>query len=122
MSVGWQLVPKITSWQERLAASLAPPATEIAAVAVNNGLEFPFVISLAINSNGDVFAGTFEGGGVYRSTDNGETWVEINHDDITVDVRALAINANGHIFAGTYAEVPLAAYSARQMMVIVGRR
>ena len=38
---------------------------------VNNGLEYPFIISLAINSSGDIFAGTFEGGGIYRSTDNG---------------------------------------------------
>ena len=43
-------------------------------VAINNGLEFPFVISLAVNADGDIFAGTFEGGGVYRSTDDGENW------------------------------------------------
>ena len=39
---------------------------------VNNGLEFPFVISLAVNTDGDIFTSTFEGGGVYRSTDDGE--------------------------------------------------
>src|SRR5262245_11348759 len=39
---------------------------------VNNGLEFPFVDALAINSSGDIFAGTVEGGGVYRSTDDGD--------------------------------------------------
>ncbi|MGC1322845.1 MAG: hypothetical protein WA849_11735 [Candidatus Udaeobacter sp.] len=38
-------------------------------IAVNNGLEFPFVISLAVNADGDIFAGTFEGGGVYLSMD-----------------------------------------------------
>ena len=48
--------------------------------------------------------------------------VEINHDDKTIDVRALAINASGHIFAGIVFEVSVAAYSARQMMVIVGCR
>ena len=47
--------------------------------------------------------GHLKGAAFINSTDNGESWVEINHDDITVDVRALAINANGHIFAGTYA-------------------
>ena len=41
-------------------------------------------------------------GGVFRSTDNGQSWVEINHDVIQTDVRALAINSSGHIFAGTY--------------------
>jgi ligand-binding sensor domain-containing protein len=42
-------------------------------IAVNNGLEFPFVISLAVNQDGDVFAGTFEGVGVHRSTEDGRT-------------------------------------------------
>ena len=91
---------------------------------INNGLLAFYIRALAISPNGHIFAGAdFIGGagGVYRSTDNGESWVEINHDDITVDVRALATNANGHIFAGTYAGVPLAAYSARQTMVTVGR-
>jgi hypothetical protein len=37
-------------------------------IAVNDGLLFPSVISLAINSDGDVFAGTSEGAGIYRST------------------------------------------------------
>ena len=61
--------------------------------------------SLAINSSGDIFAGAdfIDGaGGVFRSTDNGENWVEINQGVITTDVRALAINSNGDIFAGTY--------------------
>ena len=72
---------------------------------VNNGLLGLYVSSLAINSNGDIFAGTDfigGGGGVYRSTDNGESWVEVNQGVITTDVRALAINASGEIFAGLY--------------------
>ena len=55
--------------------------------------------------NGDIFAGAdFVGGagGVFRSTDNGETWVDISGGVITTDVRALAIDASGTIFAGTY--------------------
>jgi len=40
-------------------------------IAVNNGLEFPFVISLAVNADGDIFAAIFEAGGGYRSTDDG---------------------------------------------------
>ena len=54
---------------------------------------------------GGIFLGAdFVGGagGVYRSTDDGDSWVEINHGVIQTDVRALAINASGHIFAGTY--------------------
>lgn len=40
--------------------------------------------------------------GVYRSTDYGENWVEINYNVIETDVRVLAIDSSGHIFAGTY--------------------
>ncbi len=35
-----------------------------------------YVYSLAINSNGDIFAGTDDG--IFRSTDNGDNWVQIN--------------------------------------------
>ena len=41
-------------------------------------------------------------GGVFRSTDNGENWEEVNQGVITTDVRALAVNPSGDIFAGTY--------------------
>ena len=51
-------------------------------------------------SSGADFVG--DAGGVYRSSDSGESWIEVNHDVIQTDVRALAINSNGHIFAGTY--------------------
>ena len=64
-----------------------------------------YVSALAINSNGDIFAGAdfINGaGGVFRSTDNGQSWVEVNQGVITTDVRALAINSDGDIFAGTY--------------------
>lgn len=70
--------------------------------AVNNGLEFPFVISPGVNADGHIFAGTFEGDGVTvrpmtvrtgRSSDNGL---------INTYVTALAINDAGHIFAGTF--------------------
>src|SRR4029077_19161668 len=40
-------------------------------------------------------------GGVYRCSDYGDSWVEINHDIIQTDVPALATNPSGHIFAGT---------------------
>ena len=55
--------------------------------------------ALAINTNGYIFVGA---GGVYRSTDYGDSWAEINHDMIQTDVRALVTNPSGHIFAGTY--------------------
>jgi hypothetical protein len=61
--------------------------------------------TLAINTNGYIFAGAdFVGGagGVYRFTDYGDSWAEINHDMIQTDVRSLATNSGRHIFAGTY--------------------
>ena len=61
------------------------------------------ITSLAINSSGDIFAGT-EGGGAFRSTDNGENWVQINQG-LTSEglyVRSLAVNSNDDIFAGTF--------------------
>jgi lipid-binding SYLF domain-containing protein len=54
--------------------------------------------SLAINSSGDVFAGTF-GGGVFRSTDNGNSWINTYFTNQTV---VLVINSSGDIFAGTF--------------------
>jgi photosystem II stability/assembly factor-like uncharacterized protein len=41
-----------------------------------------------------------EGGGMFRSTDNGETWMEQNSGFTAFDVNAVAINSAGHIFAG----------------------
>ena len=60
------------------------------------------VISLAINSSGDIFAGTFEGGGVYRSTDNGDNWTLIDNGLTNTYVTALAINSSNNIFAATF--------------------
>ena len=59
------------------------------------------VISLAINSTGHIFAGT-EFGGVFRSTDNGDIWTELNNGLTATNVSSLAINSTGHIFAGSF--------------------
>ena len=56
------------------------------------------VSSLAINSTSHIFAGT-EGSGVFRSTDNGDNWVQIGLTNKFV--QAFSINSSGHIFAGT---------------------
>jgi len=72
---------------------------------VNNGLACTNIWSLAINSDGDVFAGTAGcGDGVFRSTDNGEHWTLANNGLTSTDVAALAIGENGHIFAGTFSQ------------------
>jgi len=72
--------------------------------ATNIGLTNTSVNTLAINSNGDIFAGTSNflqptGRGVFRSTDNGVSWTQTGLTNISI--YALAINSNEHIFAGT---------------------
>ncbi|MCX6143621.1 MAG: T9SS type A sorting domain-containing protein [Ignavibacteriales bacterium] len=57
------------------------------------------VSSLAVAPNGSVFLGS-NGGGVFRSTDGGQSWIQMGLANI--DVRVLAINANGTVFAGAY--------------------
>ena len=44
---------------------------------MNNGLTNTYVYALAINPSGDIFAATW-GSGIFRSTDNGENWTEVN--------------------------------------------
>src|SRR3972149_2786621 len=51
---------------------------------------------IAINSNGHIFARTFDG--IFRSTDNGDTWIKINGD---IFPTCGAINSSQYIFVGT---------------------
>ena len=58
-----------------------------------------FVFSLVINSAGHIFAGTQ--GGVFRSTNDGDTWVNIGLTGN--EIYSLAVNITDDIiFAGTY--------------------
>ena len=57
------------------------------------------VTTLAINSAGDIFAGTREHG-VFRSTDNGNNWSQVNNGITDFDIRSIAINQSGHVFVG----------------------
>ena len=73
----------------------------------NNGLTTINVWSLAINSNGDIFAGswitdfTLSDSGVFLSTDNGDSWSRLNNGLTATNVWSLVINSNGDVFAGT---------------------
>lgn len=69
--------------------------------AQTNGPQGGDGIALATNSSGEVFVGT-QGGGIFRSTDNGETWAGVNNGLTDTNVRALAINNTDQIFAGTW--------------------
>ena len=70
----------------------------------NNGLIATDVRAIAINPVGTIFAETAGcGTGVYRSTDNGDSWSLANIGLTSTDVAALAVNgSNYHVFAGTH--------------------
>ncbi|MCK4672935.1 T9SS type A sorting domain-containing protein [candidate division WOR-3 bacterium] len=60
---------------------------------------FPLVRSIAADSATTIFAGT-RNGGVYRSTDNGDTW-ELLTPTTTWNAYSLAISTNNDVFCGT---------------------
>ena len=53
---------------------------------------------LAINSSGHIFAGTYFGGGVFRSTDNGDSWTPVNNGLECGNIWSLAINSTRMTF------------------------
>jgi photosystem II stability/assembly factor-like uncharacterized protein len=68
------------------------------------------ISSLDINSSGDIFAGTGysntrinigRGGSIYRSFDNGDTWVKINSGLPDLYIHSIAINSVGYIYAAS---------------------
>lgn len=61
-----------------------------------NGPYGGFINALVINASGHTFAGGT--GGIFRSTDNGSSWTNVNN---RLSPNALAINASGHIFVGS---------------------
>src|SRR4029450_3328728 len=65
--------------------------------AQTNGPQGGDGMALAKNASGHVFVGT-QGGGIFRSTDNAETWTGVNNGLTDTNVRALAINNAGHLF------------------------
>jgi len=61
-----------------------------------------YIWSLAINSLNHIFAGT-EDSGLYRSTDNGETWIKMDiqgGNPALPTVWSIACNLSDHIFVG----------------------
>jgi len=65
------------------------------------GLEGGYVEVLASNSLGELFIGTSTSG-VFKSTNNGTSWVQKNNGLTNSNIISLAINNNGIIFAGTF--------------------
>lgn len=77
--------------------------------AVNTGLTYTLganlnqvsdITSLAINGN-TLFAGTWQGGRIYVSSDNGQNWTTSNSGLTSEYVQTLAVSGN-NVFAGTY--------------------
>jgi len=56
--------------------------------------------SLAINSVGHIFVGAVDGW-VFRSTDNGGTWIEVNNGLPRGEIKFLGINERGYVFIST---------------------
>lgn len=97
--------PGIFSTKQSLAhrtKRLSPPVFRC----IEEGYSMPLTLRRADNpgSNYHVFAGTHsimgKGGGMFRSTDNGDTWTEQNGGFTALDVHSVVINPIGHIFAG----------------------
>lgn len=76
---------------------------------VNNGLTNLAIQDLVISANGDIYAASFAGmygsgsysGGVFKSTDNGDTWSDFSGGLNGADVRSMVINSGGNLFSGT---------------------
>jgi len=50
--------------------------------------------------NGDLYVGTFSKG-IFKSTNNGDTWSEVNDGIAFLNIQALTSNVQGHVFAGS---------------------
>lgn len=66
----------------------------------SGGPEGGFMGGLAVNARGHVFVGS-DGGGMFRSTDGGETWEQINRGLTNRSSSALVAMPGGRLFAGT---------------------
>ncbi len=63
-----------------------------------NNADVGGVMAIARNSQGQIFAG---GNGIFRSTDNGNTWQQMIDGMGSISVRSLVIDTIADIFAGT---------------------
>ncbi len=65
------------------------------------GLQFNDVRSIVIDQLGNIFAATW-GAGIFKSEDNGATWISVNNGLIYPVVNSLAITNSSKLFAATY--------------------
>ncbi|NOU45622.1 MAG: T9SS type A sorting domain-containing protein [Bacteroidales bacterium] len=64
----------------------------------------PVISSLGFNGN-DLYAGTTEGQGMWKSSDNGDNWVLTNPETMNYEFRNAIIGNGTTVFASTYAGV-----------------
>ena len=68
-----------------------------------NDIPATYNFSLAFSPDGDIFiGGGGDGGGVYRSTDDGIHWTNLQEGLTNTGILSLAINFDGSIYAGTF--------------------
>jgi photosystem II stability/assembly factor-like uncharacterized protein len=60
------------------------------------------VRSFTVNSHGDLFAGTWTDGSIWKTTDNGGSWSKCGAYADPNPVLALCTNPGDHVFAGVY--------------------
>ena len=74
-------------------------------------------LAMGVNHNDIIFAGT-GGGGLYRSTDKGETWVGLT-EYLASECWAIAFNDSDYVFAG---DGDQGVFLNQRMMEILGLR
>ncbi|MBX2992052.1 MAG: hypothetical protein KF749_12920 [Bacteroidetes bacterium] len=58
-----------------------------------------WINDLAKDASGNIYAGTYLGG-IFKTTNNGDAWVQIYNDTLIIDPRSVALNSAGDIFVG----------------------
>ncbi len=73
----------------------------------DSGLTTPLVLDLVCDNSDYLYAGAWDGccwdGGVFQSTDNGDTWIEKDNGLTNNNIQAMTANDNDDLFVGTYA-------------------
>jgi photosystem II stability/assembly factor-like uncharacterized protein len=57
------------------------------------------VWSIAVNASGHIYAGT--GSGIYKSTDNGDSWISIGSELNNQSINSIFLGSNGLVLVGT---------------------
>ncbi|OGU76519.1 MAG: hypothetical protein A2V93_02535 [Ignavibacteria bacterium RBG_16_34_14] len=70
-------------------------------ITLDSDLEGSILNTLSINSVNTFFGGGGNGA-IYRSTENGITWVQVHNGDIGDNITALAFDSNDNILAGSF--------------------